>query len=133
LPVPPASAALAWDGTCASTLSRARKAARGLASAPGGIDSRTVAGDSDEASVDGSTPVLRDIDSPTVAGDLDEPADNGSGPTVGSRSSVGDWFGVSAVCAGAAGALDVDSGAVVGGRPVMVGGSGGCVGSTDIQ
>ena len=100
--------------------------------APGGIDSRTVAGETDEASVDG-TSVLRDIDSPAVAGDSDEPADDGSGPAVGSRSPVGDWFGVSAVCAGAAGALGLDSDAVAGGSPVMGRGSGGRVGSTDIQ
>src|SRR5947207_9694240 len=124
------SAASAWEGACASTLAGTRPATGGSTFAPGGIDSWTVAGETDEASVDG-TSVLRDIDSPAVAGDSDEPADDGSGPAVGSRSPVGDWVGASAVCAGAAGALDSD--ALEGGPPVMGRGSGGRVGSTDIQ
>ena len=133
LRAPRAAAFLARDCTCAFTFCGACKTAGGSAYALGAIDSRTVAGDSDEACVDGGTSALRDIDSPAVAGDSDEPADDGSGPAVGSRSPVGDWFGVSAVCAGAAGALGLDSDAVAGGSPVMGRGSGGRVGSTDIQ
>jgi hypothetical protein len=76
--------------------------------------------------------MLRDVDPSPVSGDLDEPEDNGGGPA-GSRSPVGDSFGVPAVCAGAAGALDAGSGAAAGGLPAKVRRSGRNVGSTDIQ
>jgi len=117
------SAALAGEGACACARSGGSPAAGGSASTRGDI----VAGDSDEAAVDGRAIALGDVDSPAVANDSDDPAGDGSEP------SVCDSVAASAVRGAAAGALDAGSGAVVGAPPVMVRGSGGCVGVTDIQ